>query len=64
MPTTEPSLNPVPFKVNVKVPLPAVAELGVTLVKVSGEATILKLAKTSVSSVAVRLAGLVDPVRS
>jgi hypothetical protein len=54
----------VPINVSVKADPPVSAELGLRLVSVSGAATVLKFANTSVSSVAVKLVGVVVPVRS
>ena len=57
-------LNPVPFRVSVNAAPPAIAEVGLTLVKVSGAATMLKLANTSDSSVGDNIPGFVVPVKS
>jgi len=62
--TFDVGLKPVPINVSVKADPPVNAELGLRLVSVSGAATVLKLAKTSVSSVAVKLVGVVVPVKS
>jgi hypothetical protein len=64
MVTMEPGANPVPFSVSVKPTEPAETVLGERLVSVSGVLTVLKFAKTSVSSDAVSVDGLVVPVRS